>query len=252
MAGEALGGLVVEAEVEDCVHHAGHRDACSGAHGEQERVGGVAEASAGDRLGRFECATHGGVEGVGVGAAEGVVGVADLGGDGEARRDGDAEAAHLGQAGALAAEQLAHGGVAGGRVTAEAEDGGRLEGYSRRRVGCSRGHGVGLPPLAAREFHLCRNPGERAVETALAIGRSARCTDYTAAGLSPHRHGPKLSNRGAPSPCPEVRWSVSSRSGGATTPPVVRTGGRASPRTCPRSRRTRRRHAQRPRSRGSA
>ena len=37
------------------------------------------------------------------------VGVADAGGDGEAGRDGDTQSAHLGEPGALAAEQVLHG-----------------------------------------------------------------------------------------------------------------------------------------------
>ena len=42
--------LVVEAEVEDRVHHARHRIARAGADGEEERVGQAAEALAEDLL----------------------------------------------------------------------------------------------------------------------------------------------------------------------------------------------------------
>ena len=52
------------------------------------------------------------LEAVGQLAALRVVGVADLGGDGEAGRHGQAEARHLGEIGALAAEQLRHVGTA--------------------------------------------------------------------------------------------------------------------------------------------
>ena len=47
---------------------------------------------------------------------------ADLGGDGEARRHRQPEARHLGQIGALAAEQVAHIGAALGRAAAKAVD----------------------------------------------------------------------------------------------------------------------------------
>ena len=46
-AREALDRLVVEAEVEDRVEHPRHRLARAGAHGDQQRVVGVAEPLAG-------------------------------------------------------------------------------------------------------------------------------------------------------------------------------------------------------------
>ena len=55
-------------------------------------------------------------------AAVGVVGRAHLGGDGEARRHRQAEARHLGEVGALAAQQLLHVGVAVGLAGAEQID----------------------------------------------------------------------------------------------------------------------------------
>ena len=47
--GEAFDGLVVEAEIEHGIHHAGHRHARAGAHRDQQRIRRVAEAQA-DRL----------------------------------------------------------------------------------------------------------------------------------------------------------------------------------------------------------
>ena len=55
-------------------------------------------------------------------AAVGVVVRADLGGDREARRHGQAEVRHLGEVGALAAQQILHLGVAVGRAAAEQID----------------------------------------------------------------------------------------------------------------------------------
>ncbi len=43
LAGEALHRLVVEAEVEDGVHHPGHRELGPGAHRDEQRVGGIAD-----------------------------------------------------------------------------------------------------------------------------------------------------------------------------------------------------------------
>ena len=54
--------------------------------------------------------------------AELVIDAADLGGDGEARRDGQPKPRHLGEIGALAAEQIALRGIALGAAGAEGED----------------------------------------------------------------------------------------------------------------------------------
>ena len=117
--GQPLHGRVVEAEVEDGVHHAGHGSPRAGAHRDEQRGGNVAEGGA-DRL-----ADHGQrrldllCQAVGQLAAVAVVGGAHLGGDGETRRHGQAEARHLGQIGALAAQQLLHVGGAIGLAGAE-------------------------------------------------------------------------------------------------------------------------------------
>ena len=102
---EPLDGDVVQAEVEDRVHHPGHRDRGAGAHGDEERVGGVAESlpgllleprdvvvDLGPELLRHLAAAHGGAAGVRR--------------DREAGRDGDPERGHLGEPDPLAAEQL--------------------------------------------------------------------------------------------------------------------------------------------------
>ena len=110
-ADHALHGLVVEAEVEDRVHHARHAGAGAGAHAEQQRVGGVAEGLAGVGLERLERVLELGLDAVGVVAVGGVV-VADLRGDGEAGRYRQPDGGHLGEIGALTPEQFAHGLVA--------------------------------------------------------------------------------------------------------------------------------------------
>ena len=47
LRGERLQGVRVEAEVEDGVHHAGHRELGAGADGDEQRVVGIAELLAG-------------------------------------------------------------------------------------------------------------------------------------------------------------------------------------------------------------
>ena len=112
-------GLVVEAEVENGVHHARHRVAGAGAHGDEERraVGG-AELRAHDLLHVGDAGLHLGLEFLRVGFLVGVVVRADLGGDGEAGGHGQADAGHLGEVGALAAEQGLHAAVAIGFAVA--------------------------------------------------------------------------------------------------------------------------------------
>ena len=119
LAGQALDGVVVEAEVEDGVHHAGHRGAAARTHRDQERLVGVAEARADDRLDAAERLGDLVVEVVRHGVVVGVIGGAHLGGDGEAGRHRQAEVRHLGQPRALAAQQLAHRRAALGRAVAE-------------------------------------------------------------------------------------------------------------------------------------
>ena len=100
---EALDGVVVQAEVEDGVHHAGHGERGAGAHGDEQRVLGVAELLAHALLevlavlvDLVEDALRPHVAGAGVGDA-------GLARDGEAGRDGQADVGHLGEVGALAA-----------------------------------------------------------------------------------------------------------------------------------------------------
>ena len=105
-AREPLGRVVVQAEVEDRVHHAGHRDGRPRAHRDEQGVARVAEALPGrvleprHRLGdlvrepfrQLAAAAH--------------VLAAGLGRDREAGGDRKPDRGHLGEADALAAEQL--------------------------------------------------------------------------------------------------------------------------------------------------
>ena len=112
LAGEGFDSLIVQAEVEDCVHHPRHRELRAGADGDQERVGRVAEAAA-DRLFHFaQVGAHVFPEtGRGL-AVVLVVVLAGLCGDGETGGDGKVKARHLGEVGAFATQELAHLGAA--------------------------------------------------------------------------------------------------------------------------------------------
>ena len=110
--GQALHHGVVEAQVEDGVHHAGHGGAGAGAHGNQQGVLGIAELLAADGLHLAQVLVDLGLDvRVDLAAVVIILG-AGLGGDGEALGHGHAQIGHLSQVGALAAQQLPHGAVA--------------------------------------------------------------------------------------------------------------------------------------------
>ncbi len=108
LLGEAFDRDVVEAEIEDRIHHAGHRRARARTHRHEQRHLLVAEPGA-DRLAddterRLDILRQPRREAL----AEIVVGRADLGGDREARRHRQPEACHLRKIGALASEEVLH------------------------------------------------------------------------------------------------------------------------------------------------
>ena len=113
-AGQGRDGLVVEAEVEDRVHHAGHRVPGAGADRDEQGVLEVAEAGAHLRLDRGHAGRDLGLEGRRIRAPVGVVVGADLGRDRESGGNRKPDPAHLGQIGALAAEQRLLGSVSVG------------------------------------------------------------------------------------------------------------------------------------------
>ena len=109
---KALDRIVVEAQVEDCVHHTGHGERSARADRHEQRVGGVAElfAAAGLKvcLGGYdliECAFGPDVAGTGVLDT-------GLAGNGKATGNRQADTAHLGKVSALATKHEVHGLVA--------------------------------------------------------------------------------------------------------------------------------------------
>ena len=102
--GEAPDRLVVEAEVEDGVHHPGHREGGAAADAHEQRVGRVAEGAVHEPLEAGDVVVDLGVEVAG--PAGGHERPARLGGDGEPGRHRQRQhRGHLGQVGALAAEE---------------------------------------------------------------------------------------------------------------------------------------------------
>ena len=134
---QALDGAVVEAEIEHGVHHAGHGEHRAGAHRHQQRILRVAEATAHDALEARERLALLRLEAGWQRALVRVVPAAHLGRDGEAGRHGHAGVRHLGEPGALAAEQRLHARVSF-RCVVLAEEVDVLRGVRWLRAGCQR------------------------------------------------------------------------------------------------------------------
>ena len=107
LTGQPAHRLVVEPDVQDGVHHAGHRELRTGADGHQQRVIGLPQPLAhrvlegGQVLGDLFAQIVGRVATLEVGATR-------FGGDRETGRDGQFEIGHLGEVRALAPEQVLH------------------------------------------------------------------------------------------------------------------------------------------------
>jgi hypothetical protein len=229
--GESQHGRVVEAEVEDRLEHPRHRVPCARAHGDQQRVVGIAEPASrallepGDPLGDL-LGQPGRLD-----AAVAHEGHAGLGRDGEARGHeiGAQDAGHLGDVRALAAEQHAHVARALREVVHVASGAG------------DRGHEAILE--AARPRHMRRSYGLRSARTAQparvrrgcpAIGsapRTARGKSAPRVRQAPDgsRRGQALSSKGAartsrPPGGRPVRARPAPRSRGSRRPPP-RPGG---------------------------
>ncbi len=107
LLGQAGDAGVVQPEVQDGVHHPGHRVLPAGAHADQQRVVGVAEGLAHRLLERGEVGGHL-VGQLGWRLPGPQVGRAGLGGDHEAGWHREPQDGHLGEVGALAAQQVLH------------------------------------------------------------------------------------------------------------------------------------------------
>ena len=104
--------LVIHAEVQDGVHHAGHGSARTGTNRYEQRLLSIAEGLAGDLFELIEIFEDLFLDIRVDGLAIFVVTGAGFGGDGKALRNGHAETGHFCQVRALAAEQLTHFAIA--------------------------------------------------------------------------------------------------------------------------------------------
>ena len=111
--GERKNRVVVQAEIQDRVHHAGHGVARAGPHRHQQReLLLVAERRAHDLFDVGDAVLDHALQLFGIGLLVRVVVSADFGGDRETGRHRQTDAAHFGEVCALAAEQRLHGAVA--------------------------------------------------------------------------------------------------------------------------------------------
>ena len=119
---EAFDGLVGEAEVEDRVHHAGHRHGRARAHADEQRVRVGAELLAELLLEHLDVRADIVHQALRQLAAAVVVRGAGVGGDREARRNRQTDRDHVGEVRALAAEEHLLLGAAFALRLAEVED----------------------------------------------------------------------------------------------------------------------------------
>ena len=115
LGGQGGGDVVVDAEVQDGVHHAGHGGAGAGTDGDQQRVFLVAELLADESFHLGQVLKDLGFDLGGDLLAVLIVAGAGLSAYREALGDRHSDIGHLGQVSALAAQQLAHIGVAFGK-----------------------------------------------------------------------------------------------------------------------------------------
>jgi len=118
--GKAFDGDVIEAEVEHRVHHAGHRGAGARTDRYEQRIGGIAEPLARDRLDMGDAVGDFGLHAVGEAAALLIIDRAHRGADREAGRHRQADRGHAIEIGTLAAEQILVALAAVGHIPAEA------------------------------------------------------------------------------------------------------------------------------------
>ena len=109
--GQAFHGLVVQAQVQDGIHHAGHGLTGAGTDRNQQRVLDGTEGLAGLLFQDAHIFEDVGLDLLVDLTVVGIVLGAGFGGDGEALRDRHTGVGHLGQAGALATQNILHGGL---------------------------------------------------------------------------------------------------------------------------------------------
>ncbi len=119
---EAFDGRIVEAEIEDRLHHAGHRHARARPDGDEQRALWITKRQPRVVLELFEGGRDLVEETFGERAVAAVVRGPRLRRDREARRNRDAEVRHLGKLAAFAAEEVTHHGRAFSLAASEGVD----------------------------------------------------------------------------------------------------------------------------------
>ena len=111
LLGQTLNSLIVQAQVQDGVHHAGHGLTCAGTDGNQQGVLDGAEGLTGLLLEDAHVFEDVCLDLIVDLTVVSIVLGAGLGGDGEALRNRHAGVGHLGQAGTLTTQSVLHGGL---------------------------------------------------------------------------------------------------------------------------------------------
>ena len=104
--GEPFHRLVVKAEVQHRVHHARHGDAGAGAHRNEQRIGLVAEALAGNCFDMADAVGDLLAQAVGEALSFRIIAGAHFRGDGETRWHRQTDRGHFGEVRALAAQEV--------------------------------------------------------------------------------------------------------------------------------------------------
>ena len=103
LLGKGFDDFVVNTEIEDSVHHAGHRLTSTGANGKKKGVLEVTKLLAHGLFDLGNICLDLGIESLGVFLSVGVIIGANFGRNGETSGNGNSNAAHFGEIGAFAA-----------------------------------------------------------------------------------------------------------------------------------------------------
>ena len=166
---EPLQGPLVEPQVEDRVHHPGHRELRAGADGHQQGVRRVAEPLAGSLLHLVHRLEDVVPEPLGQLLPGREVVVTRGGRDREPRRDRETRVRHLGESGALPPEEVLHLPVALGMAVAPRVDVALLGAVGAGWRGGGTGHRRRTP--RARAAAPKRRPGRGSASRSATIGR---------------------------------------------------------------------------------
>ena len=109
LLGQTLNSLIVQAQVQDGVHHAGHGLTCAGTDGDQQGVLVIAEGLAGDLLQALDVLEDVSGDRIVDLTAVCIILGAGIRGDGKALGNRHTGGSHLCQTGALAAQSILHG-----------------------------------------------------------------------------------------------------------------------------------------------